>query len=196
MTNKKGDKKGDKRKHTITNKKGDKNENKRKQKGDKADTMTDKKGDKRRQKGDKTDTICNFFSSFFPIAPAVQLVAGQRRARSEARLPTSPAKGPVGLLEKEERRLVGTSARRLPSPFRLHPASNESSWPQHTQRELHHTCQSRTYWTRLSSALSTLLVAGVGLPTKSVLAWLGGSDQLPQSALGPLSSPPRGMGRP
>ena len=53
MTNKKGDKTGDKERmkgdkaDTVTNKKGDKKGDKRKQKGDKADTVTNKKGDKR-----------------------------------------------------------------------------------------------------------------------------------------------------
>ena len=57
MTNKKGDKKGEKRKQkgdktdTITNKKGDKTDTMTNKKGDKTDTMTNKKGDKRKQKG-------------------------------------------------------------------------------------------------------------------------------------------------
>ena len=64
MANKKGNKKRYKRKQkgdkadTVTNKKGDKNENKkgdkRKQKGDKADTVTHKKGHKGKQSSKRT----------------------------------------------------------------------------------------------------------------------------------------------
>ena len=63
MINKKGDKKGDKRKQkgdktdTMTHKKGDKTGDKERMKGDKADTVTNKKGDQGRQAKRKADTL-------------------------------------------------------------------------------------------------------------------------------------------